>query len=99
MTALRHLRLIGTIEGWSYLALLGVAMPLKYLFDLPLAVRWVGLAHGLLFVLFVLALTRAATVRVWPWQRSAAAFVASLIPGGTFWLSRSLTREMGETTQ
>jgi hypothetical protein len=39
MTALRQLRLVAFLEGSSFLALLFIAMPLKYLAGLPLAVR------------------------------------------------------------
>ncbi|MFW5972756.1 MAG: DUF3817 domain-containing protein, partial [Bacteroidota bacterium] len=52
-TALSRLRLIGFIEGLSYLALLGIAMPLKYMAGMPMAVRYVGWIHGVLFVLYV----------------------------------------------
>ena len=52
-TEFGRLRLCGWIEGISYLLLLGVAMPLKYMMDMPMAVRWVGMAHGLLWVLYV----------------------------------------------
>lgn len=44
---------VGHAEGISYLVLLGVAMPLKYFFDIPQAVRLVGSLHGFLFVAFV----------------------------------------------
>jgi integral membrane protein len=53
---LRALRLISDAEGFSLLALVLVAMPLKYVFALPLAVRVVGLVHGLLFLCLCLAL-------------------------------------------
>ncbi len=94
MKELRQLRSIGFIEGWSYLALLLVAIPLKYLLDLPMAVRVVGMAHGVLFVLFVLAVVQAATTRSWSLKRSAVALAASFIPWGTFWLNKQLTREI-----
>ena len=54
--ALERLRLVAKIEGVSFLILLGVAMPLKYAAGLPIAVKIVGWAHGVLFILFVLAL-------------------------------------------
>jgi integral membrane protein len=44
---------VGKIEGYSYLALLFIAMPLKYLADIPTAVRIAGSIHGVLFVAFV----------------------------------------------
>ncbi|WP_437855287.1 DUF3817 domain-containing protein [Sorangium sp. So ce363] len=99
MSALRALRLVGFLEGLSFLVLLGVAMPLKYLFELPIAVRIVGSAHGLLFLLFVGALIRVASERDWPHRRSLAALVASLVPFGTFVLDRALKREIEGDTQ
>jgi hypothetical protein len=45
-TSLGRLRVIGFVEGVSFLVLLGAAMPLKYLADMPLAVKIVGSAHG-----------------------------------------------------
>ncbi|AUX23197.1 membrane protein [Sorangium cellulosum] len=97
MTALRQLRLIALLEGLSFLLLLFVAMPLKYLAGLPLAVRVVGSAHGLLFVLFVAALVRAAARHRWSIGRASLAFVSSLVPFGTFVFDRSLQREIAAT--
>jgi integral membrane protein len=48
-SAIDRLRLFSILDGISYLILLGIAMPLKYLADEPLAVRIVGMAHGVLF--------------------------------------------------
>jgi integral membrane protein len=92
--ALHHLRLVALLEGSSFLVLLFVAMPLKYLADQPLAVRMVGSLHGLLFLIFLAALYRAGSVRRWPLRRSAHAFIASIVPFGTFVFDRSLQREI-----
>ncbi|MGK3983600.1 DUF3817 domain-containing protein [Sorangium sp. So ce136] len=97
MTALRQLRLVAILEGLSYLLLLFIAMPLKYLAGLPLAVRVVGSAHGLLFVLFLAALLRAAVTRRWSLGRASLAFVSSVVPFGTFVFDRSLQREIATT--
>ncbi|MDX9966385.1 DUF3817 domain-containing protein [Sulfuricurvum sp. IAE1] len=86
------LRLIGNIEGWSYLILLFVAMPLKYMAGIPMAVKIVGMAHGLLFIAFVAALVAAAAAHRWNYSFSAMAFVASLVPWGTFLLNKKLAR-------
>src|SRR5690606_38959818 len=56
-----RLRMVGMAEGLSYIALLGIAMPLKYMADMPIAVRIVGSIHGALFVLFGVALIQAWT--------------------------------------
>ena len=56
MTPLRQLRLVALLEGTSFVVLLFIAMPLKYLADLPLAVRIVGSVHGALFLMFLAVL-------------------------------------------
>jgi integral membrane protein len=99
MSVLRQLRLVALLEGASFLALLFVAMPLKYLAGLPLAVRIVGSVHGLLFLMFMAALYRAGREREWPLSRSLLAFVSSIVPFGTFIFDRSLRREIAEVTQ
>ena len=78
-------RILGWLEGASFLLLLGVAMPLKYLAGLPHAVRVVGMAHGVLFVLFVILLIQVATEKSWSFKKSALSFVSSLVPFGTFY--------------
>jgi len=93
MSALRSLRLVAFLEGVSFLFLILVAMPLKHMLGLPLAVRIAGSVHGLLFLMFVSALFRAATEHRWPLRRSLIAFGASLVPCGTFILNRALERE------
>src|SRR5687767_2437690 len=70
-TPIGRLRLVGLSEGVSFLLLLGVAMPLKYIAGLPIFVKVVGWVHGGLFVLFCVALVHAATKRRWPLLRLA----------------------------
>ena len=94
MTALRQLRLVAFLEGLSFVILLFIAMPLKHFAGMPLAVRVAGMAHGILFLLFVVALFRAATAQGWPLRRWAAAFAASLLPFGTFLFDGSLKKEI-----
>ncbi|WP_375418237.1 DUF3817 domain-containing protein [uncultured Hymenobacter sp.] len=91
-TALGRLRLVGFLEGVSFLVLLLIAMPLKYLAGQPAAVRMVGMAHGLLFVLYVFLLIQNTIEHGWSWRKAALGFVASLVPLGTFWADRRLFR-------
>jgi integral membrane protein len=88
--AVDRLRLAGKIEGISFLLLLGVAMPLKYLADIPLAVRIVGMAHGLLFVAFCFLLLRALASGGLSIARGGLAFVAALLPFGPFVIDKHL---------
>lgn len=92
-TPIGRLRVIAFIEGVSYLLLLGVAMPLKYLAGFPPAVKIVGWIHGLLFVLYLFAVAEVTLRHRWSAARALIALVAAFIPFGTFWLDRQLRGE------
>ena len=92
-TSLGRLRVIGWWEGVSFLVLLGIAMPLKYFADQPQAVRVVGMAHGILFLLYIWAAIQAALERNWTWTRTALVLVASLLPAGPFVVDAKILRQ------
>jgi integral membrane protein len=85
-------RWTGAAEGISYLLLLGVAMPLKYLADMPLAVRIIGSAHGGLFVSLVLVTAYAWGSKALTTKDSARVMLASLLPFGPFLIDRRLAK-------
>ena len=94
-TSLGRLRAIGLLEGFSFLVLLGVAMPLKYLAGMPEMVRVVGMAHGVLFILFAAMAAQVAVERRWPLARVVLALAAAVLPFGPFILdARLLRREL-----
>jgi integral membrane protein len=92
-TSIGRLRAVGVLEGLSFLLLLLVAMPLKYLAGMPEMVRVVGSAHGFLFLLYVAALGHVALERRWPLRRVGAGLVASVLPGGPFVFDARVLRE------
>lgn len=89
-TSLGRLRVVGFLEGISFLVLLGIAMPLKYLAGQPDAVRVVGMAHGVLFVLYVLLVIQVSLELSWSWRKALLALVVSVVPFGTFWAEKKL---------
>jgi integral membrane protein len=91
-SVLYQFRVIAVLEGLSFIILLFVAMPLKYIWDFPMAVRYVGMAHGLLFVAYVAWLAVCHLSYQWNWKFSFMAFFASLLPFGTFVLDRKLAK-------
>lgn len=91
-TASQTFRIIGFIEAVSFLLLLGVAMPLKHLADVPEPVKYVGWAHGLLWVMYLLAAIWAARVGRWSFWMFCWAGVASVVPFGPFVFDRWLRR-------
>ncbi len=80
------LRTIGLIEAGSFLVLLFVAMPLKYVAGMPTAVEIVGWIHGVLFVAFCAVLLRTMIAARWSMARGALVLVAALVPFGPFFL-------------
>ena len=83
-TTLNRLRSVGTWEAISYLLLLGIAMPLKYGFDMPQAVSVVGMAHGILWMAYIGLAVLGQIDYKWPPKTTAWLFVASLLPFGPF---------------
>lgn len=79
---LKRLRIAGTIEGVSFLVLLFVAMPLKYLAGQPEAVSMVGMAHGVLFIVYIAALLQAWSELKWPFRTAFLGFLSAVFPFG-----------------
>ncbi len=86
----KNFSLINTIEGYSYLLLVFVAMPLKYLAGIAIAVKIVGMLHGALFTAFCILLVPAWKEAKWPFKNNIIFFVASLVPFGTFFTKKKI---------
>ena len=84
-----RLRLAGILEAVSYL-LLGVAMPLKYIWHQKIYVKYCGWAHGVLFIVYCLALLHAKLAYRFSLKYSAVLFVAALVPFGPYVADRKL---------
>ena len=96
-----RLRIAGLVEGSSFLLLLFIAMPLKYLVGRPEAVEIIGWIHGLLFIILCVAIVAAVVQARLAARLAILAFVASLIPFGPFIIDPRLKREqasLDETT-
>ena len=92
INSIQTLRLLGNIEGVSYLLLLGIAMPMKYIYGMPVAVKFVGMAHGILFIAYCLLLALQMRANRWNLLFGIYLFVATLIPFGTFVTDRKLAK-------
>ncbi|SFD57048.1 integral membrane protein [Paenibacillus catalpae] len=86
-------RWISYLEGASFLILLGIAMPLKYMFDSPEAVTVTGGIHGFLFTIYLIAIVVMAILFRWKIVRIAGAVLAAFLPFGPFVLERRLKAE------
>jgi len=68
-------------------------MPLKYLDDIPMAVKVAGSIHGFLFVSFMVALANVWKTEKWSFKKLTIAFMLSLVPFGTFYLDKQIRQE------
>lgn len=87
-TPVGRLLKIGFWEGVSYLVLLIIAMPLKYWANMPQPVKIVGMAHGVLFIAYIVALLHATVFYKWSVKIFVIAFLLSFLPFGTFFLEK-----------
>jgi len=83
-TPLKRFRFIALLEGISFLVLLFIAMPLKRMMGLPIAVTITGWAHGVLFISYLISLLETKTEEKWSLLKSFFACVAAVTPFGTF---------------
>ncbi len=85
---------LATIEGISYLALF-ITMPMKYLFKINSPNKIVGMLHGLLFIAYIFAVFIYARKSKLPFLKEIKAYIASLIPFGTFFITSKYLTEHG----
>ncbi|NKI31898.1 DUF3817 domain-containing protein [Croceivirga thetidis] len=85
---LKAFRITAILEGISYLLLFGLTMPLKYWADIGQPNKWVGYAHGSLFIVYFLLLTVLVFEKKWGIKRFLIFALASLLPFGTFYADK-----------
>ena len=96
-STLGRLRLISLIEGWSFVVLIFIAMPLKYLADQPAAVSVAGMAHGVLFLLLIAAALQAQVHEDnWPFQRTFFVCLGALLPFGPFVVDAKILKPLAQ---
>ncbi len=81
-------RLVSFLEGVSYLLLLFIAVPIKYVGDNDMYVKMLGMPHGLLFISYIILAIILKYELNWNSKTFVAILVASIIPFGTFYIDR-----------
>jgi integral membrane protein len=87
---IKTLRFVGLLEGISFLLLLFIAMPVKYMLDNPILVKYIGMGHGVLFVLFIAVLFVVCEKQKWSIKMFILGVIASILPFGPFIFDRKL---------
>lgn len=85
-------KLISIVEGLSFLILLFIAMPLKYFVGLPIAVKIIGMAHGILFILFCIYLYKVMKEYRWKFKVGVLLFIYSIIPFGFIAIEKTIMK-------
>ncbi|MFD2550836.1 DUF3817 domain-containing protein [Bizionia sediminis] len=83
---LQLFRLIAFLEGVSYVLLLFIATPIKYLSDDPQYVKMLGMPHGVLFMAYVIFALIISKRMHWNNSDLFKVLIASIIPFGTFYV-------------
>jgi len=100
MSTIKQMRWLALFEGWSLILLVFVAVPFKYLLDIPQLSAIIGPIHGVLFILFVL---RAITISIeYDWKffwTTTLVLVSCLVPFGTFYIDRTILKPLDMDSQ
>lgn len=79
---------ITLLEGLSFLFLLFIAMPFKYFAGMPILVKYTGMIHGILTILYIILLILLKEEKNWTIKDCLIMLFATLIPFGTFWVDK-----------
>lgn len=85
---LKLFKIVAFLEGASLLLLLFFAMPMKYFFQEPIFVKTIGMAHGVLFVVYIILAIMSKIELNWSFKKFSFIFVASIVPFGTFYVEK-----------
>ncbi len=83
-TNLNRLRILAYLEGISFLLLIGVGMPLKYMYEMPKPNLVIGMIHGILFIAYCVWVVVVMREKSWSFKKTFLALLASFLPFGTF---------------
>ena len=86
-------RIVSILEGISYLLLLFIATPIKYLAGNEMFVKMLGMPHGLLFLTYVVLAIMLKYEQGWETKKFFIILVASTIPFGTFYIDKKYFRD------
>jgi len=89
---LNFFKKLSFLEGISFLIILFITMPLKYIFEYPSANKIVGMAHGILFISYVVMVFMLKPDEKWNVKDTAIILLCSIIPFGTFWMDKRYLR-------
>lgn len=85
---IKFFKILALVEGISALLLFFFAMPMKYIFEMPVYVKYIGMAHGLLFTAYIIVATMLKFEQNWNFKKYLEICLASIPPFGTFYIEK-----------
>lgn len=85
-------RIVGLLEGVSYLLLMSLGLYYKYALNDPSYVKLLGMPHGLFFMLYVVLAIVMKSMMKWNNKTLALVLLGSIIPLGTFYIDKKFFR-------
>lgn len=89
---IKYFKIIALLEGISLLLLFFFAMPMKYIFDQPIFVKTIGMAHGILFISYIIMAIMLKIEENWNLKKLGIICLASIVPFGTFYIEKKYMR-------
>ncbi len=86
-------RVVAFLEGLSYLLLLFIATPIKYIANDPQYVKMLGMPHGLLFIGYIALAFVIKSDFKWTSKDFAIILIAAIIPFGTFYVDKKYLKQ------
>lgn len=96
LSSLKTLTIVGYLEGTSFLLLLCIAMPLKYMMGIPEGVKYIGMAHGVLFIGYIVILMGTANKIKMPLWAMPMGVLGSFLPFGPFIFDHLLKKSLNK---
>ena len=80
------------LEGVSYILLLFIGVPVKYIAGEEILVKLLGMPHGVLFLAYIVLALLIRSKMEWGTKSTFYVLIASLIPFGTFYVNRNFIK-------
>lgn len=94
MSELKKFKLINKIEGISFIILIFIAMPMKYMMDIPMATKIVGMTHGLFVFAFLYQIIEAKKEAGLTMKEVGLYTLLSFIPFGSFYTDKLVAKKI-----
>lgn len=90
---LKSFRILSLLEGTSFLLILFVTMPLKYIWENGYPNKVIGMAHGFLFLGYIVMAILMKEQQKWNNKTLGIVLLCAIIPFGTFWMDKKYLRD------